>query len=258
MNFIDVHCHINGEDYGDVADFLKRINSAGIKKIISVGFDLPSSEYSMQLAEKYGFVYFTAGLHPTELKNCTPQDLDGVEKLIRHEKCVAIGEIGLDYHYPDTDKELQREAFVSQLELAVKSGMPVQIHSRDSAEDMLGILKEYAPRLKGMLHCYSHSAELAAEFVKLGLYFSFGGTSTYSGSKKAKRTIAALPLERILTETDSPYLPPKSKYGSFPNTPESIPEIAENLAVIKGLPLSEVVQTVWDTAHALFPKLNGG
>lgn len=258
MKFIDVHCHINGEDYGDVAELLKRINSAGIRKIISVGFDLPSSRYCKALAEENSFVYFTAGLHPTELKNYRAEDLAEVEKLLKHKKCVALGEIGLDYHYPDTNKSLQREVFLSQLDIAVSTGMPVQIHSRDCAEDMLEILKEYAPRLTGgaMLHCYSHSTELAAEFEKLGLYFSFGGTSTYSGSKKAKRTIAALPLKRIMTETDSPYLPPKSKYGAFPNTPESIVEIAENIAKIKGLSLSETVEAVWNTAHALFTKLS--
>ena len=224
MNFIDVHCHINGEDYGSVEQLLKNVQSAGIKKLISVGFDLPSSEYCKELSEKYGSVYFTAGFHPTELKKYKEGDLEKIAELARHKKCVAIGEIGLDYHYPDTDKPLQTEIFKAQLRLAEKLNLPVQIHSRDSAEDMLCILKEFAPlKYGGLLHCYSHSTELSKEFEKLGLYFSFGGTSTYSGSKKAKRTIAALSADRLLTETDSPYLPPKSKYGTFPNTPESIP-----------------------------------
>ena len=122
---------------------------------------------------------------------------------------------------------------------------------------MLEVLKQFAPFRHGaLLHCYSHSAELSKEFEKLGLYFSFGGTSTWSGSKKAKRTISALPAEKILTETDSPYLPPKSKYGAFPNTPESIPEIALNIAEIKGLTLEEVTSRIWSNAHTLFKKLN--
>ena len=258
MNYIDVHCHINGEDYGDVDDLLKKIKAAGVKKIISVGFDLPSTEYCCALSEKYKEVYFTAGFHPTELKKYRDGDLEKIENYAVHEKCVAIGEIGLDYHYPDTDKLLQREIFLKQLEMAAKLNMPVQIHSRDCAEDMLEILKEFAPRLKAgaLLHCYSHSAEIARELEKLGLYFSFGGTSTYSGSKKAKKTIAALSADRLLTETDSPYLAPKSKYGTFPNTPESIPEILKNMADIRGVSEEEMSETVWFNALNLFKKLS--
>lgn len=258
MRFIDVHCHINAGDYGDVDCLLRKIRAAGVEKIISVGFDLQSTEYCMRLSERYEGVYFTAGFHPTELKKYREGDLDKIAAFAEHGKCVAIGEIGLDYHYPDTDKPLQWEIFRRQILLAEKAGLPVQIHSRDCAEDMLATLKEYLPHLGNgaMLHCYSHSAELAAEFEKLGLYFSFGGTSTWSGSKKAKRTISALPLGRIMTETDSPYLPPKSKYGTFPNTPESIPEIASNMAEIKGIPTEALAEAVWTNAHAFFKKLN--
>lgn len=258
MKYIDVHCHINDEDYGSIDNLIQRIKAAGVEKVISVGFDLPSSEFCANLSEKYEGVYFTAGFHPTELKDYRAGDLAEIEKLAAHRKCVAIGEIGLDYHYPDTDKDLQRRVFLKQLELADSLNMPVQIHSRDCAEDMLAILKEYLPRLTNgaMLHCYSHSTEIATELEKLGLYFSFGGTSTWSGSKKAKRTIAALPLNKLMTETDSPYLPPKSKYGTFPNTPESIPEIAENMAEIKGVSVEELTTAVWQTAHTLYKKLN--
>lgn len=258
MKFIDVHCHINEEDYGSVEKLIQNINAAGVSKIISVGFDLPSTEFCKSLSEKYACVYFTAGLHPTELKNYRAGDIKKIEEYCAHPGCVAIGEIGLDYHYPDTDKALQHAVLIEQLELAIRLKMPVQIHSRDCAEDMLCILREYAPRLKAgaMLHCYSHSPELAAELEKLGLYFSFGGTSTWSGSKRARRTISALPIERIMTETDSPYLPPKSKYGAFPNTPESIPEIAQNIAEIKGISVEEVADSVWKVAHGLYRKLN--
>ena len=256
MNLIDVHCHINDEDYGSVEKLIENIQTAGVKKIISVGFDLPSSEYCRVLSEKYDCVYFTAGFHPTELKDFKDGDLQGIEQLAKHKKCVAIGEIGLDYHYPDTDKELQHRVFIAQLALAERLNMPVQIHSRDCAEDMLKVLKDWTDRIEIMLHCYSHSTEIAVQLEKSGIYFSFGGTSTWSGSKKAKRTIAALPINRLLTETDSPYLPPKSKYGTFPNTPESIPEILENIAEIKGADAESVARTVWDTAHTLFPKLN--
>ena len=255
MNYIDTHCHINNEDYGSVEKLIENIQTAGVKKLISVGFDLPSSKFCMELSEKYDMVYFTAGFHPTELKSYRDGDLEKIAELATHKKCVAIGEIGLDYHYEDTDKALQHRVFKAQLALAEKLNMPVQIHSRDSAEDMVSILKE-VKNLKIMLHCYSHSTEIASELEKRGVYFSFGGTSTYSGSKKARRTIAALSLDRILTETDSPYLPPKSKYGTFPNTPESIPEILKNIAEIKGTSEEEAARIIWNTAHTLFPKLN--
>ena len=256
MIYIDTHCHINEEDYGSVEKLISNIQTAGVKKIISVGFDLPSSVYCRELAEKYECVYFTAGFHPTELKGFRDGDLEKIASLASHKKCVAIGEIGLDYHYEDTDKELQHRVFSAQLALAKRLNMPVQIHSRDCAEDMVNILKEWAGKVKIMLHCYSHSTEIAQELYRLGVYFSFGGTSTWSGSKKAKRTISALPTESILTETDSPYLPPRSKYGTFPNTPESIPEILKNIAEIKGISEEEAASVIWNTAHTLFAKLN--
>lgn len=258
MKYIDVHCHLDGGHYGDLDGMLARVQTAGVQKIIAAGFDLKSGEFSRGIAEKYPFVYFTAGFHPTELKDYKEGDLKKIAGLASQPKCVAIGEIGLDYHYPDTDKALQHDVFLKQLRLADALGMPVQIHSRDCAEDMLKVLKDNAALLKhgALLHCYSHSTEIAVELVKLGLYFSFGGTSTYSGSKKAKRTIAALPADRLLTETDSPYLPPKSKYGIFPNTPESIPEILDNMAEIKGVLSEEMCGQVWTNAHKLFFKLN--
>lgn len=257
MRYIDVHCHLDGDCYGDIAELMQKIQSAGVEKIIAVGFDLPTSRLSCELAEKYSFCYFTTGFHPTELKKYKEGDLEEIADIATHPKCVAIGEIGLDYHYPDTDKELQHKIFLKQLKLAHVLGLPVQIHSRDCAEDMLSLLKENAELIKNgaLLHCYSHSTEIAAELEKLGLYFSFGGTSTWSGSKKAKRTIALLKEERLLTETDSPYLPPKSMYGTFPNTPASIPEILKNMADIRGVSEEQMAETVWQNAHNLFKKL---
>jgi TatD DNase family protein len=257
LRYIDVHCHINYDDYGDVENLMKSIKAAGVERLIAVGYDLATSCLSRDLSERFEGVYFTAGFHPTELKDYKAGDLEEIEKLLAHKKCVAIGEIGLDYHYPDTNKELQHEVFVAQLELAKRLNMPVQIHSRDCAEDMLNILREWAPKLSGgvMLHCFSHSAEIAVELEKLGAYFSFGGTSTYSGSKRAKKAIAAISTNRLLTETDSPYLPPKSKYGTFPNTPASIPEILENMAEIKGLCAEDMAGRVWDNSERFFTKM---
>jgi TatD DNase family protein len=255
--FIDVHCHLNDKDFGDLSALIKNCCDAGVERMICAGFDIPSSIFARDLAERYECVYFTAGFHPTELSKYKEGDLEIIKELCSHEKCLALGEIGLDYHYPDTDKPLQAEIFLRQLKMAEELKMSVVIHSRDCAEDMLCTLKQNADCLKygALLHCYSHSTEMAAEFAKLGLYFSFGGTSTYSGSKKARRAIACLPLDRLLTETDSPYLAPKSIYGTFPNTPLSIPEIAKNMAEIRGMSVEALADAVITNAHALFKKL---
>lgn len=255
--YIDVHCHLDNSTYGDLSSLIASCESVGVSRIIAIGFDVQSSRFSKDCAEKFPSVYFTAGFHPTELTKYKEGDLDIIADLCMHPKCVALGEIGLDYHYPDTDKQLQREMFLRQIDLAQKLTLPVQIHSRDCAEDMLEILKQNAEKLTNgaLLHCYSHSSEIAQEFAKLGLYFSFGGASTWKGSKKAKRTIAALPPERLLTETDSPYMPPASLYGTFPNTPRSIPEIVACMAVHKGICADELAKAVWENAHKLFKKL---
>ena len=257
MRYIDVHCHLDGGHFGELDNLFERLDLIGVEKVICAGFDLNSSEFSREVAEKYKSCYFTAGFHPTELKKFKEGDFEKISALAKHPKCVAIGEIGLDYHYEDTDKVAQKEAFLTQLNLAYGLSLPVVIHSRDCAEDMLEILKSNSPLLKNgfLLHCFSHSTEIALEIEKLGGHFSFGGTSTYSGSKKAKRTILALGEDRLLTETDSPYLPPKSKYGAFPNTPESIPEILQNMAFLRGVSQEEMSETVWQNAHNLFNKL---
>ena len=187
MRFIDVHCHLDGRHFEDLDELFIRQRACGVEKVITCGVDLPTSVAVKEIAERYEGCYFTAGFHPTELRDYKEADLEKIAELARHEKCVAIGEIGLDYHYPDTDKLLQREAFIAQLKLADKLALPVEIHSRNSAEDMFGILKDNLSLLKNgfLLHCYSHSVEMETELEKAGAYFSFGGTSTYSGSKKA-------------------------------------------------------------------------
>lgn len=255
--FIDVHCHLDHENYGDISALVKSCAEKGVGRIITVGFDLPSSRLAAKIAEAHEGVYFTAGFHPTELSKYREGDLNEIAELCAHRKCVALGEIGLDYHYPDTQKELQREVFIAQLELANRLKMPVQIHSRDCAEDMLSLLSEHKHLLKNgaLMHCYSHSTEMAEEFLKLDLSFSFGGASTWKSNKKAKRTLAVLPLESILTETDSPYMPPASAYGTFPNTPLAIPEICGCIADIKGVTPETVQKAVMENACRLFKKL---
>ncbi len=258
MKYIDVHCHLDGRHFEELDGLFARLKECGVEKVITCGVDLPTSIAVKEIAERYEGCFFTAGFHPTELKDYKEEDLEKIAELSRHEKCVAIGEIGLDYHYPDTDKALQKEVFLKQLKLASDLGLPVEIHSRNSAEDMNEILKSNASLLKNgfLLHCYSHSVELALELERGGAYFSFGGTSTYSGSKKARRCISSLGIDRLLTETDSPYMPPASRAGQFPNTPESIPEILNNIAALQGVDEEFCASKVWTNAHTLFKKLN--
>lgn len=255
--YIDVHCHLNERDYQSVDDLVALCQERGIKKIIAVGYDVASSTQAKEYAEKYDCVYFTAGLHPTEKSSFYDGCMDDIKSLTAHPKCVAVGEIGLDYHYPDTDKAFQHAIFLEQLKMANDCGLPVQIHSRDCTEDMLNFLKEHQNLLGcgALLHCYSHSPEIARELEKLGVYFSFGGTCTYKGSKRAKKSIKAISLNRLLTETDSPYLPPRSKMGEFPNTSLSIPEIASEMASLKEMEEGDFVSAVWQNAHTLFKKL---
>ena len=257
MKFIDAHCHLDGGHYADLSSVLKRARAVGVEKIITAGCDLKSSELCKNISEEYDFVYFTAGYHPTELNKYREGDLEKIAKLCMHKKCVALGEIGLDYHYEDTDKPKQKKFFEEQLKLAHELHLPVQIHSRDSAADTLAILKERAGIITdgALMHCFSYSTEIASEFSKLGVYFSFGGTSTYKSGKKARRTIRALSDDRLITETDSPYLSPESKRGVFPNTPESIPEIAETMADARGCGVAEITERIWENAHRLFSKL---
>lgn len=257
MRHIDVHCHLDGGHYGDLDALINKVAAAGVEKLVCAGVDAETSEFGRDMSEKYPQVYFTAGFHPTELSKYKAGDEKRICDLLNHPKCVAVGEIGLDYHYPDTDRAAQEKAFVSQLETAAKFGLPVVVHSRDCAEDMLRLLhkNEYVFGCGVLLHCYSHSAEIAAELERMGAYFSFGGTCTYSGSKKAARTLANLLEQRVLTETDSPYLAPASRRGEFPNTPESIPEICARIASLKDTDVESMSMRIWENAHTLFKKL---
>ena len=257
--YIDVHCHLNdGAFEGKTEDVVRSVRAAGVGFVVCSGFDIESSYRAARLAEAYDFIYFSAGFQPQEIGKYKEGDSERLRALLRHKKCLALGEIGLDYHYPDNpEKEFQKEIFISQLKMADEEGMPVVIHSRDCAEDMLSLLRENEVYLGhgGLLHCYSHAAEMVDSFAALGLYFSFGGTSTYTNAKKVVKSAARVPLDRILTETDSPYLTPEPLRGQFPNTPANIPYIADALARLKGVAPAAFQTAVYQNAKRLFTKL---
>ncbi len=258
---IDVHCHLTGDDYesvGGVEEVVKRALSSGVERIVCSGYDFDSSEESAKLSEKFKEVYFSAGFHPSELKKYKEGDFERLEGLWKHEKCVAVGEVGLDYHFEDNPpKETQREFFVRQLEAADRIGLPVVIHSRDAAQETLELLTDRKGLLRngGLMHCYSYSPEMLPSFLALGLSFSFGGPATFKNSKKAVESVAALPKDRLLTETDCPYLTPVPKRGIFPNEPENVRFVAEKLAELRNQDLEEFKKQTLQNARRLFFKL---
>ena len=246
---IDTHCHIYSEYYDNIDSLIEEIKKDGISKIIVNGCDMKSDREVMNLIKKYDCVYGAIGFHPTELTDFKESDLLWLKENIKDKKIVAIGEIGLDYHYDNTDKIVQKEVFRKQLEIASEFKKPVIVHSRDAIQDTYDILKEYD--VKGSIHCFSGSLEMAKEFIKLGFYIGVGGTVTYKNSIRLKDVIKDINLEYILLETDSPYLPPEGKRGEK-NSPSNIPIIAEKIAEIKEISVSEVVNVTTKNAGSIF------
>ena len=259
--YIDVHCHLTGEEYnavGGVEEVIARAQENGVGIIICSGFDLDSSRISAEIAKRHENVYFCAGFHPSELAKYREGDLEEIRALCESEKCVAVGEIGLDYHFDDNPpKEVQRDLFLRQLALANDLGLPVVLHSRDAAQETLLLLEEHKHLLKhsGLMHCYSYSPEMMAEFEKLGLRFSFGGTSTFKNAKRTQECVQRVPATRILSETDCPYLTPVPFRGTFPNEPKNVKYVVENMAVLRNENEEELKKQILQNAKELFFRL---
>lgn len=258
--YIDVHCHLTGDDYDGVGGILQTVQRAkdnGVGLMVCSGFDLASSIEAKNLAERCGEVYFSAGFHPSELDKYREGDLDGIKALCLHEKCLALGEIGLDYHFDDNPpKAVQRRLFIEQMELADELDLPVVLHSRDAAQETLGILRanKHLLRHGGLMHCYSYSAELTDEFLKLGFYFSFGGPCTFKNAKKVWESVQRIPVSRILSETDCPYLTPVPFRGEFPNQPKNVVHVLSRLAELKGIDEAQMKAQIENNAKTLFYK----
>lgn len=247
--YIDTHCHITHDDYQDISMLINDIKEAGISKIIVNGVDIKSNIEVLELVNEYDIVYGAIGFQPTELKDFSLEYFQWLEEHIRDDKIVAIGEIGLDYHYEDTDKEKQKMVFRKQLEIAEKYHIPVIVHSRDSIQDTYNILKEY--NLKGSIHCFSGSVEMAREFIKLGYKIGIGGIITYKNAKTIKEVVKDTDLAYILLETDSPYLTPVPHRGEN-NNPKYIPIIADEIASIKGTSSLDIARVTTANAEAVF------
>ena len=247
--YIDTHCHITQDDYQDISMLINDIKAAGVSKIIVNGVDIKSNIEVLELVNKYDIVYGAIGFQPTELKDFSLEYFKWLEEHIRDDKIVAIGEIGLDYHYDDTDKEKQEMVFRKQLEIAEKYHIPVIVHSRDSIPDTYNILKEYT--VSGSIPCFNGSKETARELTTVGFMIGIGGVCTYKNAKNIVNVIEDIPLEYILLETDAPYLTPEPYRGSK-NSSKYLPIIATKIAEIKNVSLSEVVEITGKNASKMF------
>lgn len=250
--YIDVHCHLDSKYYSDVSKVIDRAKDNNVNIMIYNGCDVKSNNEVIELINKYDCIYGAIGFHPTCLNDITDDDYVKLEENVKNKKIVAIGEIGLDYHYDDTDKVRQKEHFIKQLELANKYNLPVIVHSRDSIQDTYDILKKYPVR--GIIHCFSGSLEMAREFVKLGFYISVGGIVTFKNARNIIDVIKNIDLSYILLETDSPYLAPVPYRGEV-NEPCYIPIIADKIAYIKGTNVNEVMNCTTENAMGLFDFL---
>ena len=247
--YIDTHSHLLNEYYDNIEEIINKCKNNNIKRIIVSGVDMKSNKEVLELVGKYDIVYGTIGFHPTELKDFSYSDLDWLEEHINDNKIVAVGEIGLDYHYDDTDKDKQIDVLKRQLDIAQKYNKPIVFHSRDAIGDAYNMLKEY--KLRGSIHCYSGSVEMAREFIKLGYMIGVGGVVTYKNSKILKEVVKDTDLSYILLETDAPYLSPEPFRGSK-NDSSNLSEIARVIAELKNISILEVSRVTTCNSESLF------
>lgn len=252
--FIDVHCHLNDDKLkDDLSRIVSEFKAAGVGRVINVGCDAESSACAFKQAQEFPEIYFAAGLHPQELKDKDISEIYEIEKLCKDEKCVAVGEIGLDYYWDKTYCDKQKEFFLAQTELAYSLKLPVNIHVREAMGDAVKLIKDNRDKFGygGVMHCFSGSRETAKELLDMGLYISFGGSVTFKNSRVAKEVAAFVPKDRLLTETDSPYLAPEPLRGTV-NSPENIPIIAAKLAEIRGKSVEDIEIATEENARRLF------
>ena len=247
---VDTHCHIFSEYYEDIQDVIDRAMEAGVRALIVNGYDMASNKEVLELVKKYDIVYGALGIQPEEVDDVLEEDLKFIEEHINDEFIVAVGEIGLDYHY-ECDKEKQKEIFKRQLEIAAKYNKPVIVHSRDCIQETYDILKMFP--VKGIMHCYSGSVEMAYLFNKLGFMLGIGGICTFKNANRIIEVIKNIDLEYIVLETDCPYLAPVPYRGRV-NEPSYIPVILQRISDVKGMNYKEVEAATTLNVLRLFDK----
>lgn len=250
---IDVHAHLDDAAYDeDREQVIKEIKDKGMI-VVNSASDLPTIASTFELAQNNDFVYATLGVHPYEAAQVNDKELDKMAQLLSHPKVIGVGEIGLDYHMENFDKKLQQKAFIDQLELANEYRMPVVVHDRDAHGDTMDILKKHM-KVTGIMHCFSGSYEMARQCLDMGMYISIGGVLTFKNARKTVEVIEKVPLERILTETDCPYLTPEPYRGTR-NKPVYVKYVVQKIAEIKGVECEEVERIVYQNVKRVFPKV---
>lgn len=254
----DTHAHYDSEQFNeDRETLLSSMPEKGVAGIVNVGATLAGCQASMELAHKYDFIYAAVGVHPDEVGELNEETFEKLKDWAKDEKVVAIGEIGLDYYWDVEPRQVQKDWFIRQLELARNVNLPVNIHSRDAAEDTFQIVKEYGKGISGIIHCFSGSKEMAAEYVKLGFYIGVGGVVTFKNGKKLKQVVEEIPLEKIVLETDAPYMAPTPFRGKR-NDSSYIKYMAEEIASLRGITVEEVLCKTEQNARRVYQLENTG
>ena len=254
----DTHSHYDDEKFdNDREDLLQQMTMNGVEHIVNVAASMKGVSDTVQLVQKYSFFYGALGVHPDEVGNLTEEDMLTISEQVKsmnqaNKRIVAIGEIGLDYYWDEAPRELQKKWFIRQLHLAEELKLPMIVHSRDAAQDTYEIMTtEHAEKTGGVVHCFSYSAEMAQKYVEMGFYIGIGGVVTFKNGKKMKEVVDAVPLDRIVTETDCPYLAPSPNRRSR-NDSQNIRFIIDEIANIKGMDVNEVQKVLYDNAFKLY------
>ncbi|MCI8561135.1 MAG: TatD family hydrolase [Dorea sp.] len=248
----DSHAHYDDKQFDDDRDdLLCSMRENGVGTVVNVSATYESCERVVDMAQKYPFMYAAVGIHPDEVGSLDEQRFARIKELLKKDKVVAVGEIGLDYYWDNESHELQKEWFIRQLDLARELDLPVNIHSREAAKDTMEIIKEHGMGLDGVIHCYSYSKEMAEEYVKMGYCIGVGGVVTFKNGRRLKETVETLPLTSIVLETDCPYLAPEP-YRGRRNDSSYIRYAAEEIARLKGISYEEVVSQTEENARRLY------
>ncbi|GAB1613781.1 hydrolase TatD [Mammaliicoccus lentus] len=250
---IDTHVHLNADQYDDdLQEVIDRALSEGIDRMFVVGFDTKTIERTMKLIDQYDFIYGIIGWHPVDAIDCTDERLEWIESLSKHPKIIGIGEMGLDYHWDKSPKDIQKDVFRKQIALAKRVQLPIIIHNREATQDCVDILKEEnASEVGGIMHSFSGSNEIADEILKMNFYVSLGGPVTFKNAKQPKEVAKHVPLDRLLVETDAPFLSPHPYRGKR-NEPARVKLVAEQIAELRGLTYEEVCEATTENAERLF------
>lgn len=251
---LDSHCHLNDEQlFPDRKRHIEKAKKMGVNVLLIIGWDVESSKKAVQITHEYPNVFAAVGVHPESIDDVTDSDLVAIKELAQDPKVLAIGEIGLDYHWvkDEYNHRRQREWFGKQIDLANELGLPISVHARDASQDTYDILKSHPAKNAGVLHCYSGSTEMLFEYAKLGYYFGFDGPITYKGATTPKENVKACPLDRLLSETDAPYLAPVPFRGQI-NEPSHIVEIVKQMADLRGLDQKVLEKAILSNFTKLF------